>query len=200
VSLVDLKTVELLDRIASSQPTPGGGSAAALAGALGASLVAMVASMPKTRTGSDEDRRTLDEVLGEVVKTGAQLRRLVDEDAQAYDAVIAARRQPKATDEEKAARQSAIDAALKHAAEVPLQTAHACLAVLRGASAAASHGNPNAHSDAVTAAALAWAGLVGALENVRINLESQPESAPIRERIESLARAGREALMDVGLE
>jgi formiminotetrahydrofolate cyclodeaminase len=199
VSLVDLKTGELLDRIRSTDPTPGGGSAAALSGALAAALVGMVASMPQTRSGSDDDRRSLDEARRTAEAEGAQLRVLVDEDAAAFDAVIAARRLPKATDDEKARRQEAIASAFQHASDVPMRTAAACLAVLRAASLAAAHGNPNARSDAITGAALAWAGLVGALENVRINLESKPDGAA-REKVEDLAREGRRALADIGLE
>src|SRR6185295_6295446 len=103
------------------------------------------------------------------------LRALVEEDTRAYDAVVAAYRLPKGTDEEKAARKAAVAAAMARATEVPLETAEACLAVLKSAEEAASHGNPNALSDARTGGALGFAGLVGAAENVRINAASLPE-------------------------
>src|SRR5256886_1827616 len=180
-----LPTTELLDRFASVDPTPGGGSAAALAGATAAALVTMVCRMPKTRTGDTRERGRLDEALAQATQAGRRLRELVEEDSAAYDAVVAAYRLPKATDEEKAARRRAVDAAVSVATEVPLRTAEACLLVLAAAEAAAGNGNPNAASDARTAAALAWAGLRGAAENVRINLGSVGPS-PAREKIEGL--------------
>jgi formiminotetrahydrofolate cyclodeaminase len=198
VSLLDLKTAELLDRLASSDPTPGGGSAAALAGATAAALVAMVAAMPRTRTGADEERRKLDAARALASVEGRRLRGFIDEDARAYDAVLAARRLPKDTDEQKAVRKAAMDQALGRAADVPLRTARACLIVLQEAVVAAEHGNPNARSDAVAAAALAWGGLVAALENVRINVGGGATGiAP--ETIDALAEGGRAALAPLGL-
>jgi len=198
VSLLALSAAQLLDRFASSDPTPGGGSAAALAGATGAALVVMVCRTPKTRTGDPGERVRLDEVLARATDAGDRLRRLVDEDSVAYDAVVAAYRRPKATDEEKAARKRAVDAAMAAATEVPLRTAEACLVALGAAATAAADGNPNALSDARTAAALAWAGLTGAAENVRINVGSAG-SSPARNRIEALEREASELLAAAGL-
>jgi formiminotetrahydrofolate cyclodeaminase len=198
VSLLALSAAQLLDRFASPDPTPGGGSAAALAGATGAALVVMVCRMPKTRTGDARERARLDEARATVTEAGDRLRRLVDEDSAAYDAVVAAYRLPKASDEEKAERKRAVDVAMAAATEVPLRTAEACLVVLGAAAAAATDGNPNALSDARTAAALAWAGLKGAAENVRINLGS-PAPSPARDRIEALERKASELLAAAGL-
>lgn len=198
MSLLALSAAQLLDRFASPDPTPGGGSAAALAGATGAALVVMVCRMPKTRTGDPGERARLDEVLGRVTDAGDRLRRLVDEDSVAYDAVVAAYRRPKATDEEKAARKRAVDAAMAAATEVPLRTAEACLVALGAAATAAADGNPNALSDARTAAALAWAGLTGAAENVRINVGAAGPS-PARDRIEALEREASQLLAAAGL-
>jgi len=198
VSLLALSAAQLLDRFASSDPTPGGGSAAALAGATGAALVVMVCRTPKTRTGDPGERVRLDEVLARATDAGDRLRRLVDEDSAAYDAVVAAYRRPKATDEEKAARKRAVDAAMAAATEVPLRTAEACLVALGAAATAAADGNPNALSDARTAAALAWAGLTGAAENVRINVGAAGPS-PARDRIEALEREASQLLAAAGL-
>jgi formiminotetrahydrofolate cyclodeaminase len=189
LSLLDLSARVLLDRLASTDPTPGGGSAAAWAGATGAALVAMVGGMEKTRTGDPEERRRLDAVRSRVAAAGATLRLLVDEDSSAYDAVMAAYRLPKQTDDEKASRKAAIHAALEGATDVPLRTAVACLTVLRAAAEAAADGNPNALSDALTGGALAWAGLRGALENVRINTR---DDHPARARAEELRAAATE--------
>ena len=91
-SLLDLRLRDLLDRFASTDPTPGGGSAAALSGATGAALVAMVCAMPKTRTGAPEERARLDAALGSAGEASSRLRALVDEDSAAFDAVMEARR------------------------------------------------------------------------------------------------------------
>ena len=191
-ALLDLKASDLLDRFASIDPTPGGGSASALAGATGAALVAMVCSMTKTRTGAGEERERLETALGWAREAGARLRALVDEDSAAYDGVVAAYRLPKGTDDEKKARKEAVGRALRHATEVPLQTAEACLVVMRASEEALAHGNPNASSDARTAAALAFAGLTGAAANVRINVSSLGEAASeLGDRIEALVSEGR---------
>jgi formiminotetrahydrofolate cyclodeaminase len=191
--LLGLSTADLLDRFASSDPTPGGGSAAALAGAAGAALVLMVTGMPKTRTGAPEERARLDAARGWAREADARLRRLVDEDSRAYDAVVAAYKLPKGTDAEKAARKEAVARAMAFATEVPLETLEACLVVLKAAQEAAEHGNPNALSDARTGGALAWAGLQGAAENVRINAPSLGEAAAgALEQVDKALREGRE--------
>lgn len=177
MSLLRLTAEDLLDRFASSDPTPGGGSAAALSGALGAALVAMVCAMPKTRGGTEDERERLDTALGWAREAGTRLRRLVDEDTEAYDAVVAAYRLPKASEEEKSRRQQAVAKAMERASDVPMETAEACLVVLRAAVLAAAHGNPNALSDARTGGALALAGLRGGIENVRINVEGDEAGA-----------------------
>lgn len=199
-ALLSLPAAELLDRFASPDPTPGGGSAAALAGALGASLVAMVCAMPKTRTGAAPERARLDAALAWAREAGERLRALVEEDSRAYDAVVAAYRLPKGSDEEKAARKAAVAAAMARATEVPLETAEACLVVLKSAEEAASHGNPNALSDARTGSALAWAGLVGAAENVRINAASLPEEGKAATfRVDAAVEEGRRRAGALGL-
>ena len=94
MGLLALTTTELLDRFASADPTPGGGSAAALAGATAAALVTMVCRMPKTRTGDPRERERLGEALADARTAGDECRRLVDEDSAAYDSVVAAYRLP----------------------------------------------------------------------------------------------------------
>jgi formiminotetrahydrofolate cyclodeaminase len=199
-SLLDLRLRELLDRFASTDPTPGGGSAAALSGATAAALVAMVCAMPKTRTGAAEERGRLDTALGWAREASSRLRGLVDEDSEAFEAVMAAFRLPKATDEEKAQRKKAVTRAMSHATRVPVQTAEACLVVMRAAVEAAQHGNPNALSDARTGGALAWAGLLGAVENVRINANSDDSTAAgLLEEAETAVRDGRTLAATLGL-
>ena len=192
MSLLQLSALKFLDRVAGPEPTPGGGSAAALAGALGAALVEMVCGMPKTKSSLAQEREWLDAAGRAAKEAGARLRSLVDEDAAAYDAVVAAYRLPKASEAEKARRGDAVTAAMRRATEVPLQTAESCLRVLETAREAADHGNPNARSDARTGAALAWAGLLGALENVRINAAAASWGGDALRRADVLQREAQE--------
>ena len=178
MNLLELKASELLRRFESPEPTPGGGSASAFSGALSAALVSMVCQMPKTRTGAKEERDRLDAALLWAREAGERLRKLVDLDALAYDGVVAAYRLPKGTEEEKLSRKAQVAEALGKATDVPMRTAEACLVVLKAAQEAARHGNPNARSDAMTAGALAWAGLMGAAENVRINAAALGPTSP----------------------
>jgi formiminotetrahydrofolate cyclodeaminase len=166
---------ELLAEFASAGPTPGGGSASALTAAVGLALVAMVARMPRTRHGTEEDRQALDGVLHAVERLAEHAMDLVDEDAEAYEAVIAAYRHPKATEDERATRKQAIEAALRGAAEVPLEVMRACRAGLGAALEAARAGNPSASSDVGVAVELLGAALRGAALNVRVNLASISE-------------------------
>src|SRR4029077_7994706 len=105
----------------------------ALAGAIGASLLAMVAAMPKTKTGTPDAREALDAARVRLMAARAALTGLVDRDSAAYDLVVAAYRKPKATDEEKAARKVAIQDAMRVATEVPLETATLCAGALADA-------------------------------------------------------------------
>ena len=133
---MDLRTAPLervLDAFASSEPLPGGGSAAALTGALGVSLLLMVAGMAKTRTGAPEETADLAAAAARLGPIREELTALIDADSSAYLNVIAAYRQPKATDEERARRRDAIQAALRVAIDVPLQTMRACERALRDA-------------------------------------------------------------------
>jgi formiminotetrahydrofolate cyclodeaminase len=160
----------------------------------------MVCAMPKTRTGAAEERERLQATLATVQAARERLQALVDEDTAAFDAVMAAFKLPKGSDEEKAARKQAIAAANLRATEVPLQTAESCLAVMAAAAEAARHGNPNALSDARTAAACAHAGLRGAVENVRINARpDDPATAPLLARAEAMLQDAAARAADAGL-
>ena len=174
--LVNRPLPELLAEFASAGPTPGGGSAAALTSAVGLSLIAMVARMPRTKHGTDEDRQALDGVLLAVEHLAQHALDLVDDDAAAYDAVVAAYRKPKATEDQKVERRSAIEAALRGAAEVPLEVMRSCRAGLGAALEAARTGNPSASSDVGVAVELRGAALRGAALNVRVNLSSLTET------------------------
>src|SRR6185503_11949670 len=125
-------------------PLPGGGSAAALTGALGVSLLLMVAGMAKTRTGSPEETVDLAAAAARLRPIRDELTTLVEEDSRAYLDVITAYRAPRSTDEERARRREVIESAMRTAIDVPLRTMRACERALRDAPVVARFGNPNA--------------------------------------------------------
>ena len=187
--LTDKTVSELLDAFSSPDPTPGGGSAAALAGALGASLVAMVAGMKKTRNGAPEERAALDSARADLITLQGTLKDLVDLDTEAYTLVVAAYRQPRVTEDEKRAREKTIQEAMRVATQVPLETMRACANVIREARIVADCGNPSAASDVKVGVQLALAGFRGAGYNVEINFPSltDPEvTGPIKATLQKL--------------
>ncbi len=165
-----LTLAELLDAFASNAPVPGGGSASALAGAVGASLLIMVAGLPKTRHGTEEERAALAAAAARVKPLRDELAALVDRDSDAYSSVLSAYRLPKSNDAEKAARRAAIDAAMRAATEAPLATLRACAQVMREASTVAGSGALAAASDVTVAMHLLKAAARGAALNVETNL------------------------------
>jgi formiminotetrahydrofolate cyclodeaminase len=172
MKLTEQPLVDLLAAFRSSAPTPGGGSAAALAGAIGASLVAMVASLPKPRATTDDEILRLRTAGLRAVELAEQLTALIDRDAEAYDQVVGAYRLPKGTDDEKAARGERIQRAMRDAIDTPLDVMRACCEALGHVRVAGELGNPNAASDVDVARELLRAGLRGARQNVEINLGS----------------------------
>jgi glutamate formiminotransferase/formiminotetrahydrofolate cyclodeaminase len=166
-----------LSQLASDSPTPGGGSAAALAGAMGASLVVMVCNLTIGREKFKDVEQELRGVHAEATKLQAAMSSLVRRDADAYAGFVAAMKLPKATDAEKAARKKAMGEAAVRAAEIPLETMRVALAVMRLAAVVAKKGNPHAASDGAVAALLGRAALRSADMNVRINLPSVPDEA-----------------------
>ena len=191
--LTAMSVSELLAAFRSSEPTPGGGSAAALAGAVGASLLSMVAGLPKPAAATDEDLAGL-RAAGDTCTTLAQqCESLIDRDSAAYDGVVAAFRLPKGTDPEKAARTAAIQDALKAATEAPLEVMRRCADALRLVTVVGDKGNPNASSDVQVAKAMLVAGLRGAHLNVAINLGSIKDAEyvdRVRREAEGLAATG----------
>jgi formiminotetrahydrofolate cyclodeaminase len=200
-NLTSLDLRELNARLASREPVPGGGSAAALAGAMGASLVAMVAELTIGRQDAAAHDAHVRKVRDAAVTRQAELLDLAQDDAWAYGAVVAARHMPRRTDAEREARASAMRHTIVAAADVPLQTARAAAAVLELAREIAPIGNPNAVSDAGVAAALAGAAVRGAILNVRINLPYLDAAEPLRAtapaEIDGLASQSSEAERDV---
>ena len=195
MKLTEHSVTDLLAAFRSSEPTPGGGSAAALAGAVGASLLAMVAGLPKPQASTDDDVDALRRAGERCTDLALQMERLVDRDTEAYDMVVTAYRMPKATDDEKAARSAGIQGALKAATDAPLDVMRRCNDALRIADPIGRLGNPNAASDVKVAIGLLRAGLAGAHENVEINLGSVKDTAyaqRVREECAALTASGRE--------
>ena len=200
MSLIDQTVRDLLTAFSSSDPTPGGGSAAALASAVGASLLVMVAGLPKTRTGSDEDRAALRAASAVLTDLRERLTQAIDADTSAYDQVVAAYKMPKASADEQSARKAAIQQALRAATDVPLGAVRLSAAALDQAAAVAAHGHRAAGSDVGVAVALLRAGLRGARLNVEINIGSiidagyaSAVTAEVARLSEAAARAGDEA-------
>jgi formiminotetrahydrofolate cyclodeaminase len=185
----EMALADLLDAFASTDAVPGGGSAAAVAGALGVSLLLMVAGLPKTRTGAPEETADLAQASSRLHPLRDSLVDLVDRDSDAYRQVLAAFRLPKGSDAEKRARKDAIDHATRAATDAPLDTMRACQQALRGAIIVASNGSRNAASDVGVAVELLVAALRGARLNVEINLAGLNDAgytARVREEADEL--------------
>lgn len=176
MSFADRSLSAFLDALASPDPTPGGGTASAVAGAMGASLLVMVTGLAKSRHSTDEEKAALAVAREALVPLRDRLSALADEDARSFDAVMAAYRSPKSTDDEKAARKVAIQRALQGATQVPLDTVQASAEAMTQAEAVAACGNPSASSDVGVAIGLIEAAAAGAAANVRINLEGMADA------------------------
>jgi glutamate formiminotransferase/formiminotetrahydrofolate cyclodeaminase len=163
--------------VASSAPTPGGGSVVAHVGALAAALAQMVAGLTVGRKKYAAVESEMRALATRAESLGSRLARLVEADATAYGAVSEAYKMPKEPADAGAARRRAIERALIDAAEVPLETARLCTEVVEIAAAVAARGNTNAVSDAGVAALLADAACRGAAYNVRINVAALPDRA-----------------------
>ncbi|MCC7034404.1 MAG: cyclodeaminase/cyclohydrolase family protein [Acidobacteria bacterium] len=172
MSFSTLSLTQFLDRLASAEPTPGGGTAAAVAGAMGTALLIMVAGLPKTRANTDEERAALAGVRERLVPIREALERAADADARAFDEVLAAFRLPKTTDEEQGVRKAAIQRAMGVAIEVPLETLRLAADALDLAGSVARHGVRSASSDVRVATGLLLAAAEGGAANVRVNLGS----------------------------
>jgi formiminotetrahydrofolate cyclodeaminase len=189
MSFAEMALADLLDAFSSTDAVPGGGSAAALAGALGVSLLLMVAGLPKTKTGAPEETSDLAEAASRLHSLRDSLVELVDRDSNAYRQVLHAFRLPKESDAQKAARMNAIDRATRTAIDAPLDTMRASQQALRGAVVVAVNASRRATSDVGVAVELLRTALRGARLNVDINLAGVNDpayAARIREEVEEL--------------
>ncbi len=192
--LMSLSCRGFLNELSTDSPAPGGGSVAALAGSLGASLVTMVANLT---TRNAKYKKTWPEMM-ELAVTGQEVKdrlcRLVDEDTESFNRMLEAMRLPKDTEEEAAARLEAIQNATKNATLVPFEVMERSLAALELAKVVAERGMASSASDAGVAALMARAGVEGAWLNVLINVPSIEDKA----WVEDLLGRGREVVSKAG--
>lgn len=189
----ELSVREFLSALASSAPTPGGGTAAAIAGAMGAGLTEMVAALTLSREKFAPVHDAMRAIAEAALAAREEFLVLAREDSEAYDAVVAARRLAKETAEEKEVRAREIESASRVATEVPMRTARAAARLIAALPELAAKGNPNALSDAGAAALLLEAAAQGALLNVGINLPGISDFAFVEDMRREAAQIQAEA-------
>jgi len=170
-ALVSKTVKDFADEVSRDTPAPGGGSIAALAGSLGAALASMVATLTHGKEGTEARDAELARVAAASQRVKDSLLALVDEDTNAFNGFMEARRLPQGTPEEKALRKQKMQDGLKAAIDVPWRTAELAFEAMQLAKDAAAVGNPNSLTDAAVGTQMAFAGVRGALWNVVINLK-----------------------------
>jgi glutamate formiminotransferase/formiminotetrahydrofolate cyclodeaminase len=168
--LISLKTFELVQEVSRETPTPGGGSIAALAGSLGAALASMVSNLTIGKKGYQEVWGELNDIAEETQKIKDELLRAVDDDTNAFNFYLEARRLPDNTPEERSVKEKAIQRGLKEAVMVPLGTAQLSMQALKLAKRVVELGNVTSISDAGVGAQIAFTGIRGGIYNVLVNL------------------------------
>ena len=191
-----------MNKVAGSDPVPGGGSIAALNGAIASALAAMVANLTIGKKGYEPHEELMRYISEVAMRQKDTFVADIDRDSEAYDGVFACFKMPKATDEEKAARSAAIQEATKHAALVPMQVARNAYELMPIIADVARLGNRNAVTDACVAMMSARSAVLGALMNVRINLGSLKDKEFVAklqaeaDELERLACAQEKELLD----
>lgn len=191
-SLIRLNIIDFLEKTASGNPVPGGGSIAALSAAVAASLSEMVANLTIGKSGFEHVETEMKSVAANARNYRQKLLKDIDRDADAFNAVMDAFRLPKNTEAERGNRRQALQAAFKTASLVPLNVAKAAYEVMALAEKTIREGNKNAVTDAAVAVMMARTAVLSALYNVKINLGSisEPEFVKtITEQIEALEAA-----------
>ena len=198
--VLDLAVHDFSAQLAAKQPTPGGGSAAALVGALGAGLVSMVCRYTVGRERFADVEEAAQRVLVRAEELRVELERAVEADVAAYGSYSRAQSMPRETDAEQGARNAALQTALRESTSVPLGVAERCTELLELAVEAAEIGNPFLISDAAVGAELAAAARASAELNVRLNvggLEDEAFADESRARLQAMdARVGGRELVE----
>jgi len=179
--LANLKITEYLEKAAAGTAVPGGGSVAALNASLAAGLTEMVANLTIGKKGYEAVTEEMNDISGRAAELREKLTAAIDRDAEAYSAVMAAFKLPKATDPEMELRRQEIQKAFKQAALVPLEVANHAVKVIDLAGRAIDSGNKNAVTDGVVAAMNARTAALAALYNVKINLVSIEDDEFVKE-------------------
>lgn len=182
MGLTDKPVTVFLEELASSEPAPGGGSVAALSGALGASLVSMVCNLTIGRKKYAEVEDEMRVILAQSEALRVELTQLLEDDVAAFSQVSKAMKMPRDTEEQKAVRTVALQEALKKATDVPMRVAEACVKVIELCGPVGEMGNINAVSDAGVGVLTAETGLRSAALNVLINLAWLDDEAFIAEQ------------------
>jgi methenyltetrahydrofolate cyclohydrolase len=180
---------DLLDAFASTSPAPGGGSAAALAGAVGVSLLLMAIGVRASRPNGSNETLELADAADRLRSLRATIAALVDRDAEAYSMVIAALRMPADDEESSARRRRASESAMRAATEAPLETMRACRRALRETPVVAAHAVHSTQSDVGVAVELLGTAIRAAGITVDANLASLKDEAYV-----ALVRAERQQL------
>lgn len=175
--LAEMTLGGFVEELASSSPAPGGGSVAAVSGALGSALVSMVCRLTIGKKNYEPVQEEMQKVLNEADGLYKELVSLIDRDTDAFNGLMAAFKLPKGSEKESDQRSKSIQLAYQKAADVPLDIAKCCVRVLRLAERIKDKGNKNAVSDIGVAAEISSAGLESALMNVKINLGSIKDPA-----------------------
>jgi formiminotetrahydrofolate cyclodeaminase len=170
--LTEQHVTQFLDELSSNSPAPGGGSVAALSGALGSALTSMVCSLTVGKKKYETVEAEMQKILEQSEILRAKFTELIDKDTDAFTKVMEATNLPKENDQQKALRSAAIQAATKEAALLPLTVMRHCIDALALTKIIAAKGNPNAISDAGVSALMLKAACDGAALNVRINLST----------------------------
>ncbi|MCH4888689.1 cyclodeaminase/cyclohydrolase family protein [Acidaminobacter sp. JC074] len=170
--LINKNITDFVATTASNEPVPGGGSIAALSGALAAALAEMVANLTIGKKKYVEVESEMKGIVEALEVKRQELIELIDKDANSFDDVMKAFKLPKETDEEKAARTNAIQEGTKYAASVPLQTAKVAFSIMEYSKIVVEKGNTNAVTDGAVSAMMARTAVLSALMNVKINLGS----------------------------
>jgi methenyltetrahydrofolate cyclohydrolase len=193
--LKEMRITELLEKTASKDPVPGGGSISALAGAAAASLVEMVANLTMGRKGFEDVTEEMGSIACKAALRRQSLTDAIDRDSAAYAKVMDAFRMPKGTEAEKTERFRAIQEALQLATEVPLAVAKDALEILPLAETVLKKGNPNAFTDGLVGVMMARTATLGALNNVKINLASIKDASYVA-RVSAEVRQMEAAVLD----
>lgn len=199
-ALVEMKVTDFVDEVSRESPAPGGGSIAALSGALGVSLSSMVANLTANKRGSDEVDDILNEAAEKCQDIKFKLVKAVDDDTNAFNQYMDAMRLPKKTDEEKKKRSAAMQDGLKVAVQVPYITATLSYEAIEIAEVVAKHGNPNSITDVGVGAQSAYTGVLGGIYNVLINLKSIKDEkfvADMKKKCDELRMQAEAKLKDV---